>query len=146
MTTSNSELVEAIHRFAGQNGGVVTVNELADLTETNESAVRRWARENKVRRCGMTFVFSVEKALELAEAFFLAFSEHSPDWSPVFGDFIVLCRSDAQEEPQPTKGRFELATRRSFDSAAQAFDYVEAISPSREPFVALVFSPDRKKP
>ena len=85
-------------------------------------------------------------------------------WSPAFGDFVVLCRGDSEEctvcsgtggKPWKcfpcnatgrVKGRFELATRRSFRSMHEAFQYAEGILASREPFVALVFSPDRKKP
>ena len=72
------------------------------------------------------------------------------NWRPSFGDYIVLCRSDicccTDCREGKHKGGFELATRRSFASAAQAFEYAEGIASSREPFVALVFSPDRKKP
>lgn len=63
-------MFEEIEEFVDEHGGVVTVSELATLTDENESAVRRWARENDVRRCGATFVFSAGKALEFAEDVF----------------------------------------------------------------------------
>jgi hypothetical protein len=54
-----------ISDFMADHGGVATVSELAGLLEEDEGYVRRWARDNDVRRCGSTFVFSEEKALQL---------------------------------------------------------------------------------
>jgi len=60
-------MFDDIEDYIEEHGGVVTVSELATLTDENENAVRRWARENDVRRCGATFVFGADKALEFAE-------------------------------------------------------------------------------
>lgn len=67
---TKSEVIDGIVNFSARNGGVMTVTELAELTDTNEGAVRKWARNNAVRRCGSVFVFSEDKALQLTEAFF----------------------------------------------------------------------------
>jgi hypothetical protein len=57
-----------IRNFLKEQGGVVSVNELADLLELDEGKVRRWARENDVRRLGSTFAFDRAMALACADA------------------------------------------------------------------------------
>ncbi len=56
-----------IQKFFSENGGVASVNELAALIDCDEGAVRRWARDNNIRRIGSTFVFSLEVALVCAD-------------------------------------------------------------------------------
>lgn len=49
--------------------------------------------------------------------------------------FIVICRADRQEDG--TKGDYELATRRVFESQIAANKFAAGISSSREPLVIL---------
>ena len=49
------------------NGGVASVVEVAGLLDVDENYVRRFARENDVRRIGSTFVFSLQVAEDLAD-------------------------------------------------------------------------------
>ena len=58
---------DQIEEFLSENGGVMSVAELADLLEADEGLVRRWARENGVRRVGSTFVFARESAVSCAD-------------------------------------------------------------------------------
>jgi hypothetical protein len=61
--------LDTIDQYLEENGGVATVSEMAALLDADEGAVRRWARDNDVRRCGSTFVFAAEAAHEIAESF-----------------------------------------------------------------------------
>ena len=60
-------MTKDIKKFFATNGGVASVNEVAVLLDSDESAVRQWARENEVKRVGSTFVFTVEAALDCAQ-------------------------------------------------------------------------------
>ncbi len=53
--------------FVDEHGGVVTVTELSGFLDAPESRVRRWARENDVRRAGSVFVFDLVRAEALAD-------------------------------------------------------------------------------
>ena len=53
--------------FFNEHGGVVSVSELAGFLEADENAVRRWARENDVRRLGSVFAFDRDGALDCAD-------------------------------------------------------------------------------
>ena len=55
----------AIEKFLKKSGGVASVSEVADVLELDEGHVRKWARENSVRRIGSTFVFGRETASAL---------------------------------------------------------------------------------
>ncbi len=57
-----------------ENDGVVGVAELSSFLRENENSVRRFARENGLRRIGSTFVFTLDDA----EAF-LAQAEDEDD-------------------------------------------------------------------
>jgi hypothetical protein len=56
-----------MNRFLDKNGGVASVSEMAELLGLEEGVVRRWARENDVRRLGSTFAFDRETAAECAD-------------------------------------------------------------------------------
>lgn len=64
MANSREELAE----WFDENDGVASVAEVATLLDVDENAVRRFARENDVRRIGATFVFGLPAVEELAEA------------------------------------------------------------------------------
>lgn len=52
----------------------------------------------------------------------------------MIGDvYIVVCRDD--RDPDGTPGGYCLATRATFESAAEAERYAATVSPSREPLV-----------
>ncbi len=53
--------------FLDNHGGVASVSEMADLLDLDEGQVRRWARENDVRRLGSTFAFDGEAAAACAD-------------------------------------------------------------------------------
>ncbi len=54
---------EQIESFFQSNGGVASVNEVAELLQCDEGAVRGWARKQGIRRIGSTFAFSLETAV-----------------------------------------------------------------------------------
>jgi hypothetical protein len=56
-----------IAKFLDNHGGVASVSEMADLLDLDEGHVRRWARENDVRRLGSTFAFDREAAVTCAD-------------------------------------------------------------------------------
>jgi len=56
-----------IEKFLKENDGVASVSEVADVLEMDEGEVRRWARENGVRRVGSTFAFGRDAARALAD-------------------------------------------------------------------------------
>lgn len=53
-------------------------------------------------------------------------------------EFIVLCRADCKADG--SKGDYELATRRVFESEDEAIAYFDGISASREPVVARIIA------
>jgi hypothetical protein len=55
---------------------------------------------------------------------------------PKAGTFMIVCRDDTQ--PDGTKGKFVLATRRTFKDMFKALKYGQSISPAREPKVLVV--------
>jgi hypothetical protein len=56
-----------VKKFLDTHGGVASVNQMADLLDLDEGSVRRWARENDVRRIGSTFAFDREAAAACAD-------------------------------------------------------------------------------
>lgn len=59
--------MNGLERFMTDHAGVVSVNELAAFIGVDEQQVRRWARNNDVRRVGATFVFGLETASKLTD-------------------------------------------------------------------------------
>lgn len=53
--------------FLQENNGLASVTQLSEQLELPESSVRSWARSNSVPRLGSTFVFTRDKAHELAD-------------------------------------------------------------------------------
>jgi hypothetical protein len=60
-------IFEELQAHLEDNDGTATVTELATLTGESQTFVRHWAREHEVRRCGSTFVFGRDAAMEFAE-------------------------------------------------------------------------------
>ena len=71
MQMANPEL----HGWFEENDGVVGVSELSSFIGESENEVRRYARENGMRRIGSTFVFTLEDA----EAFLAEGDEEGDD-------------------------------------------------------------------
>jgi hypothetical protein len=67
LTSTEAVMEDQIEEFLSDNGGVMSVAELAELLEADEGLVRRWARENGVRRVGATFVFAKDSAFSCAD-------------------------------------------------------------------------------
>ncbi len=59
--------MQEINEFLKQHSGVASVNEVATLLGLDEGAVRRWARDNDVRRLGAAFAFDHEAAHACAD-------------------------------------------------------------------------------
>lgn len=72
METTKAPLTDrTVTEFFRERGGVASVAELAMFYHADEGRVRRWARDNDVRRLGATFCFSKDRALEMLEDFVL---------------------------------------------------------------------------
>ena len=61
------ETIQDLKDLFEKKRGVLSVNELASVLELDEQAVRRWARDNDLRRIGSTFVFDFEAAEDLID-------------------------------------------------------------------------------
>ncbi|MBK7583786.1 MAG: hypothetical protein IPI67_26780 [Myxococcales bacterium] len=66
-TFKEIDMFEDVEAFLDDHDGTMTVSELATLAGESEGVVRRWAREHDVRRCGTTFVFGRDAAMEFVE-------------------------------------------------------------------------------
>jgi len=77
--TKEQTMSDKVLDFLDNHGGVATVSEMASLLDEDEGFVRRWARENDVRRAGSVFVFGTEKASELADELAEADEEEDED-------------------------------------------------------------------
>jgi len=58
----------SLEHFMERHSGVASVSELAGFLSKDEQIVRRWARDNGVRRLGPNFAFTLESATDCQDA------------------------------------------------------------------------------
>lgn len=60
-------MINDLEAHLEEHDGTATVAELAAITGESEGFVRAWARQNDVRRCGSTFVFGRDAAMDFLD-------------------------------------------------------------------------------